>query len=140
LSPDRFRLIDHTADVAVVLWGKDPADLLRSGGIALFHLIAGGSPIREVETRHVSARGADLEEILVGWMNRLLLLHEVDGLVLSRFEPSEPTAGGVDGLVAGEPFDAARHRILREVKAVTYHGVKVERDGVGLTARLILDI
>jgi SHS2 domain-containing protein len=46
----------------------------------------------------------------------------------------------VDGLVAGEPFDAARHRILREVKAVTYHDVKVERDGEGLTARLILDI
>jgi SHS2 domain-containing protein len=140
LSPDRFRLLDHTADVAVVLWGKDPADLLRSGGMALFHLIAGDSPIREVETRHASACGADLEELLVGWMNRLLLFHEIDGLVLSRFDLSEPNAGRVDGLVAGEPFDATRHRILREVKAVTYHGVSVERHGEGLTARLILDI
>ena len=32
------------------------------------------------------------------------------------------------------------NRLVREVKAVTYHGVRVEREGVWWTARVVLDV
>lgn len=140
MSHLRFELLDHTGDLMVRLWGDDPADLLRSGGIALFHVIAGSAPIRVSETREVRARGGDLEEILIAWMNRLLLLHAIEGLLLARFEPAPPERGEVRGLVHGEPIDPSRHTGLREVKGVTYHGVRVEHESGRLTARVVLDL
>lgn len=140
VGSERFRFLDHTGDLAIRLWGDDPADLLRSGGIALFRVIAGDVPIHEVHTRRVTARGADLEELLVGWMNRLLLLYSVDGLLLSRFDPSPPRSGRVQGIVKGESHDPRQHGALREVKAVTYHGLQVERQAGRLTATVVLDL
>lgn len=136
----RFRLVDHTGDLAVRLWGDDPADLLRSGGLALFHLIAGEARVRPRRSVPVQVGGADLEELLVAWMNRLLLLHHLEHVLFCRFDLEAPAADRVRGRAHGEEIDAARHGGLREIKAVTYHGVRVERDAGRWTARVVLDV
>jgi SHS2 domain-containing protein len=140
MTKPRFRTVGHTGDMALRLWGRDPADLLRSGGLALFHVLAAGSPICDRESRALEVEGADLEELLVGWMNRLLLLFHLEDLLLCRFDPGAPVAGRVRGSVGGEALDASRHHLVREVKAVTYHGVQVEREGKWWTARVVLDL
>ena len=140
MSPERFRFVDHTGDLAVRLWGDDPADLLRSGGIALFHLIAPAAPVRPLRDVAVEARGADLEELLVCWMNRLLLAHELEQMLFCGFDVPAPGGGRVQGRARGEPVDPRRHGELREVKAVTYHDVAIERDGQRWTARVVLDV
>ena len=40
----------------------------------------------------------------------------------------------------GEPRDEARHPLIHEVKAVTYHGLTVERTDGGWLAEVIVDI
>ena len=50
---------------------------------------------------------------------------------------------GESGLKAtawGEPMDPARHVLSHEVKAITYHGLGVERDGDDWIAEFIVDI
>jgi SHS2 domain-containing protein len=140
MTKPRFRLVGHTGDLAVRLWGEDPPDLLRSGGLALFHVLAGDSPVRDRESHTLEVQGTDLEELLVGWMNRLLLQFHLEDILLCRFEPRFTAAGSVRGSVGGERIDPARHYLVREVKAVTYHGVRVEREGRWWTARVVLDL
>ena len=61
-------------------------------------------------------------------------------MVYATFEVAVREAG-LTATAFGEPFDPARHGIGREVKAVTYHGLSVERqpDGTWL-AEVIVDI
>ena len=40
----------------------------------------------------------------------------------------------------GAPLDPEVHRLLREVKAITYHGLRVERSGDSWLAEVIVDI
>ena len=50
---------------------------------------------------------------------------------------------GADGLRAtawGEPVDRARHELSHEVKAITYHGLRVEKTPDGWLAEVIVDI
>jgi SHS2 domain-containing protein len=47
---------------------------------------------------------------------------------------------GVQAIVRGERFDSARHRLEHELKAITYHGLKVEQTGDGWVAEVVLDI
>jgi SHS2 domain-containing protein len=51
----------------------------------------------------------------------------------------------VDGLdleatIGGEPIDRDRHILDHEVKAVTHHGARLEREGDRWVAEVILDI
>jgi len=60
-------------------------------------------------------------------------------VLLSEFEVQV----GQDGLRAtarGEPFDPSRHELDMEVKAITYHGLKVEREADGWLAEVIVDL
>ena len=40
----------------------------------------------------------------------------------------------------GEELDRDRHVLSHEVKAITYHGLKVEQDADGWQAEIIVDI
>ena len=50
------------------------------------------------------------------------------------------TDAGLTATVRGEPFDPARHVLAHEVKAITYHELKVVRDGDQWLAEVIVDI
>jgi len=54
------------------------------------------------------------------------------------FEAFTPT--GLRARVAGEPIDPARHPIVREIKAVTYHGLAVDRVAGGFSAQVVFDV
>ena len=43
-------------------------------------------------------------------------------------------------LLRGECFDPVRHRIEREIKAVTYHQASVTKTGDGWLARVVFDV
>jgi SHS2 domain-containing protein len=40
----------------------------------------------------------------------------------------------------GEPIDPSRHQIDDEVKAITWHALKVEQEGEEWTADVIIDV
>jgi SHS2 domain-containing protein len=52
----------------------------------------------------------------------------------------EVSETGLRGEAVGEPWDPSKHRLEHEVKAVTYHGLRVEHDGGEWLAEIILDI
>ena len=62
------------------------------------------------------------------------------GVILGMDFEVEVTATGVKGCAWGERIDPARHVLAHEVKAITYHGLRVEREGDGWVAEVIVDI
>jgi SHS2 domain-containing protein len=77
--------------------------------------------------------------LLFDWLNELLYVYDVRRLLFCRFE----VEFGPSGLVAtahGEPIDPERHALDHEVKAITYHGLKLEQHGGHWLAEVIVDI
>jgi len=137
----RFRIVDHTGDLAVRLWGNDPPDLLRSAGLALTRILAPEARVRASRSYPITAGGADLAEILIGWMNRLLLVHHLQQALFCEFDVGPVSGGTVVGTAHGEPIDRERHGTLIEIKAATYHDVRIRRDDRGRwTTRVVLDV
>jgi SHS2 domain-containing protein len=82
----------------------------------------------------------DPGDLLVRFLSEFLYLHDAHGWLFSgaevhRVDDHEIVAEGI-----GEVFDPSRHRIARQVKAVTYHGLSVGQDGSGWSARIVLDL
>jgi len=135
-----FTLFEHTADVGIHVEAKDLNVLFADAASGLFAIIVEiQSEKTSMRTISIGLEGHRLDYLLLDWLSELLMQFELQKLVLSGFEIK------LDGLVlAGkanaEPLDHSRHRLLHEVKAITYHGLNVTQTKNGWSADVIVDI
>ena len=136
----RFKILDHTADVGVIVSGRDLKALFENAGGAFFHLI---SDLRKVKIRiekRIEIGGEPLERLMVDWLSQLLYLHDVEGLLFKKFRVESVGENGLKATAAGEPFQEGVHVIKTQVKAVTYHQIKVYQEDEGWKAQIIFDL
>jgi SHS2 domain-containing protein len=136
-----YELFEHTADLGLRVTAPDLGRLFRDAGEGLFAMIVERPPDDDpAERLEFRIEGRRLDWLLFDWLTELLYVFESRGLILNRFEVEV----GEDGLTAvahGHPFDPQRQGATHEVKAITYHRLRVERvDEGGWTAEVIVDI
>jgi SHS2 domain-containing protein len=137
-----YEFFPHTADVGAVVRGATLPRLFENAALALFDLLGERRRVRPRRRLRVAVAGSSLEDLLVRWLSELLFLRESKGWLFSacaveRVDRARFTARA---LVRGEPFDPARHRALREVKAITYHGLRVVRGRAAWRTRIVFDV
>ena len=135
-----FRLLAHTADMGIEATWNSRAEVFVAAAQGLKEMIFGDAPVTPRQSAPVSLASGDVGELLVAWLGEILYLFEVRGLVPAEFVIYEITENSLRGEVYGEPFDPKRHPVEREVKAITYHQLSVERDGQGWRAKVYVDL
>ncbi len=136
----RFEILDHTADIGLIVYGETLRALFENAGEAFFRLI---TDLRRVSCRvekRVGIEGESLERLMVDWLSELLYLHDVERLLFKRFKVESVGEGGLKAVVKGEPFHEGVHVIKTEVKAVTYHRIEVRKENGQWRAQVILDL
>ena len=135
-----YEIFDHTADLGLRIVSLDLNGLFEEAVPALFSIIvANPDAIRSVRTEAITVTGGDVRLLFFDWLGELLHRFETESLLLCR---AAVLASGdrVEGSVFGERYDPARHSLDHEVKAVTYHQLRVEQQTSGWLAEVILDI
>jgi SHS2 domain-containing protein len=136
-----YELLDHTGDVGFVVRARDLPGLLEAAALALFDVIGGLDHVRPMDEVEVRAEGAvDREDLLVRFLSELLFLHDARDWMFREFRIDTVGEHRVEAMAVGERFDPERHRIHRQVKAVTYHRLKLEETDEGWSARVVLDL
>ena len=135
-----FREIEHTADLGIEAEGANPAELFAAAAEGFYSLIADTAGVEPKQEIHVEASGGDLEELLQAWLSELLAEFNLRGFVGKDCAVKQIEAERVFGTVKGEPLDLTRHRFHTEIKAVTYHELKVWQDNGVWRARVIFDV
>ena len=135
-----FEFIDHTADVGIIAYGRDYPEVFSHAASAMFSLIADLSAIRETVSREISVNAVNRAELLVAWLNELLYFCDAERLLFSRFDITRMDDLHLEAVARGEPIDPIRHDLKTQVKAATYHLLKMEKTREGFRAQVILDI
>jgi SHS2 domain-containing protein len=131
---------DHTADVGLRVQAADLDGLFAEAAEALFGLIvANPQDVRPVQEVNVELEGGRYDDLLFDFLAELLFLFSTQHLVFSQFEV-RVHEHGVTATLRGEPVDRDRHQLDMEVKAITYHGLKVEEHSDGWLAEVIVDL
>jgi len=136
----RFEILDHTADIGLIIYGKDLKGLFGNAGEGFFHLITDLEKVRSRVERRIELGGQCLERLLVDWLDELLYLHEVKHLLFKEFSMETVGEQGLKAVVKGEPFQEGIHLIKTEIKAVTYHQIQVKKMDGGWKAQVIFDL
>ena len=131
-----FEEIEHIADRAFRVTGRDLADLLENAARAM-HELDGLGPIGEPSaTRDIEVEGVDRESLLVNWLNEILFLEQVHQLVCERFHIYELNDYHLRARVETRECNQSHSHI----KAATFHNLEIRQTAEGLEAEVVLDV
>lgn len=132
----RFEEVEHTADLALRVWGEDLAALFISAARGMAWLMADPEGI-EVEVEFtVELSAGDVETLLVTWLGELLYLSERENLVFTEFDLEQVSSTHLVGKVRG----GAPERWRNHIKAATFSELDIREMESGLGTNVVFDV
>jgi len=143
VSEGSYRFLEHISDAYIAASGRNLEEAFAAAALAMSDILTDPAKVRPLKSVAVEVVADDLEALLYKWLERLLVMFEVDGMIFSKHGIKiEMHDGGyvLRANVEGEKFDPAIHPAEVAIKAVTYHGMKITR-GMGVSeVRVLFDI
>ena len=147
LPMSNYTFFDHTADIGVEIFGRTKKELFANAACALFDILIQTIDNKSKTSRGTKGRikirtvdGADVEDLLINFLRELLYLFNGTGWVVDHCEIVECSNKRLVAHLWVEPYNKKKHVMKTEIKAVTYHGLSVERIKNGWKARVIFDV
>ncbi|HXF82087.1 MAG TPA: archease [bacterium] len=134
-----FEVIEHTADVGIIAYGRTLAELFANAAAGMMAFLIDAEAVRPLEERRLTVTADDREGLLVAWLNELLVLLNGEGFIPRDYRIAQLTDTRLEAEVLGEPVDPQRHRFRLDVKAATYHQLEI-RKNERWQARVIFDV
>jgi len=138
-----YEYLPHPADVRFRAYGATLEETFEQAAHAMFHVIIDTAALNLERSVDIKLESVGLENLLYDYLSELLYLFEVEEIVFGQFRVNsiEKTNGSyiLHGKASGENIDLERQSFETEVKAVTYHLLKVTKEKGGYSAHLIVD-
>lgn len=135
-----YEHFEHTADLGLRARAPDLNALFAEAAEALFAaIVEDPTTVEPREACRFRIDGMDRAYLLFDWLKELLYRFDAELRLFSRFDV-QVAPNGLEATAWGEPYDPARHPLSHEVKAITYHGLRVEPANGGWLAEVIVDI
>ena len=135
-----YRQLEHTADLRLRIQGGTLRSLFRNALFAVADLLTDASKVRKVSSQKLKVRGENAEILLIRFLREILFLFDTRRFLPRRLEFIRLEDKILEAKIWGEKFSPGRHPLKTEIKAVTYHGLKVERRRGRWVAEVVFDV
>ena len=125
--PPRYEFFEHTADIGVYIYGATLDELFRNAATALYDALGKFELADPVAERSVKLRADSLEDLLHDWLTELLFDLEAKHAFYDMIDLTEVKPSGLAATLRGGTIDFVRSQTNEEIKAVTYHQLRVEK-------------
>lgn len=126
-----YEIIEHTADVGIHAEGKDLEEAFQETALGMFSIITDLDKVDDVGEFEIDLESDAWDNLLVEFLSELIFLFEVEDVVFSDFDVKleENDKKKISCRAKGEKIDHDKHDFDTEIKAVSYHELKVNTDG-----------
>ncbi len=132
-----FEEIEHTADLALKIYGQNLEQLLINAARGLNSIMGAGPRIQsKSQEKSISLEAIDAESLLVEWLSELAFWAETEMLVFNNFDIQRVSTTHVSAIIYGNRVA----RLEKHVKAVTYHNLEIIKTDSGLAATVVFDV
>jgi len=135
-----YQIIEHTADIGIRVKSFFLAGLFKKAGLAIAGISLERQKLQYPEKHRIAVRqkAANLEELFVNWLNELLSVSAVESLAFENIQINQINENFVDAVAIGS--DMRNYKVNTEIKAATYHQLKVKKTGLIWQAEVIFDV
>lgn len=139
-APEWLDYIDHTGDAGILLRAENLRQLFERAAWGMFSVLTNVAEIRLVEVTRIQAGANDLPALMLAWLSELNYRHVTEHRLFGKFEIRDINDRMIVAEVSGETINPDRHTIFTEIKAVTFHGLRLEKSDNGWEAQIIFDL
>ena len=146
----KYKIFDHTADIGIEITGKTRKELFGNAVAAMFDVMVdwpsedkmlfSADEIKPLEEKRINITGNDLEDTLINFLREALYLFNGNCWLIKNCEPLELTKRSVVARLKGEPYNRLKNPLKIEIKAVTYHGLIINKSNKCWQAKVVLDV
>ena len=134
-----YELIEHTADVGIRVEGGDLKELFKNAALDMFEIMAEAKNKAEAKKElNIKLKADNLEELFINWLNELLSLSATKELIFPAFKITKIDERGLEAALFGS--DIKNYRLNSEIKAATYHQLKLRQLKSTWQAEVIFDV
>lgn len=136
---DDYEILDHTADIGIKVKGESLPAVMEKTILAQRDLMAGNMQVGSDEEREFIIDEDDAEIALVSILEEILYLFEHQKFAVSRCSVSvQKNKYRVQ--MKGSLYNPSKVKDGTEIKAVTYHQLKVKKEDDTWIVQVIFDI
>jgi len=139
----RYRILPHPADGKFRAFGATLEDAFANAALAEVSFMWDWQSVRAADSHSVEVRGRDREQLLYKFLEEILYLFETKNFLLAEVADLRITEDGghfrLNAVFRGDEA-GGRYEIFGDVKAVTYHEMKIEHGCEGWAAQAVVDL
>jgi SHS2 domain-containing protein len=140
----KFKFLEGIAiaDVAFEAYGKSLEEAFENAALAMFEVQVDTKKVGKKLSKTVKIEAENKEALLLDWLSELLYLRDVNNMFFAKFDVKISEKNKrffLKGKVCGEKINRKKHQPKTEVKAASYHMMKIEKNGE-YKVRVILDV
>ena len=135
-----YRQIEHTSDLGIRVWGADLKELFINSACAMYDLIVDIKAVDPVVQIEIETKADDRDQLLRNWLSELLYYFNTKELIFKDFKITHLDDYNIKSIANGEKIDKARHNIMHEIKAITFHDLDIKREDNRFITDIIFDI
>jgi SHS2 domain-containing protein len=135
-----WRTFDHTGDLGLEVWAPAAGRLFELAAVALMRQLAEPRDDLAECSAHLTLEGDDAADLFVHWLNSVLLEAELQRAVWTSAQVFGLSPQAISARLTGPRRDPRRQTFLREVKAVSHHGLTLDLVPGHCRAGMVLDL
>lgn len=138
-----FEYFDTTADIGVKSYGKTFEEAFKNAALATMNLITDIDEIKPNLTLDVSITSEDLYGLLYDWITEVLIMLYSDSFIASKYNitiTQNNSEYELNAKIVGDTYNTNIYNYKTEVKAITYHLMKISKKDNNIQLKFILDI
>jgi len=139
-TPLTYQIIDHTADLGIIVEGTDEKNLFIRAAQAMIDLMVKSNITTKTVIKDISLQGEDFPDLMVKWLGEILYLFHGEKLLVHSIKITSISPIMLISTLTLSRFEPEYHQVKREIKAVTYHQIFVDNVNDRWQARIIFDI
>ena len=138
-----YKLLEHGGEEGILGEGKTLESAFSEAAKAMFSIMIDIKMVKANKSVDIYCNADNKETLFTEFLNELLAQKDILNMVFSRFEikiNENKKEVKLSGKAYGEKFNAEKHKPKVEVKAATYSGLKLWKDGGNYKVRCIVDV
>jgi SHS2 domain-containing protein len=130
-----FEEIPHTSDLALRIWADNLTGLFMEAARGLNVLSGVQVSDQPVQYQTMDIESEDSESLLVEFLTELVYLAEQENMAFDKFDLSIK-----NNHLHAELQGSSLVNITKNIKAVTYHNLQIQRNPSGLQVEIVFDV
>jgi SHS2 domain-containing protein len=134
---EKYKILEHPADIRVQAFGKIKEELFISALKGMSEVLRPKIKDKnQIIKNRIQVNSINLDNLLVDFLSEVLYLTQINKRIYNDIKFFKFSDKGLEGELSGYEIES----FGEDIKAVTYHGLKIEKKSGQYQAIILFDI